>query len=96
MKRLDTVGCKLVMILRPEIKVPTSNLTNFVKIRSRLVSNNAVCRKHGNPPLLPKLFKPAAEKQLLVDLVRIPVKWAGDSGDVGQSRSEATLVVFLH
>jgi hypothetical protein len=28
--------------------------------------------------------------------VRIPVKWAGDSGDVGQSRSEATLVVFLH
>jgi hypothetical protein len=29
-------------------------------------------------------------------LLRIPVKWAGDSGDVGQSRSEATLVVFLH
>jgi hypothetical protein len=28
--------------------------------------------------------------------LRIPVKWAGDSGDVGQSRSEATLVVFLH
>jgi hypothetical protein len=28
--------------------------------------------------------------------VRIPVKWATDSGDVGQSRSEATLVVFLH
>ena len=28
--------------------------------------------------------------------VRIPVKWATDSGDVGQGRSEATLVVFLH
>jgi len=28
--------------------------------------------------------------------VRIPVKWAADSGEVGQSRSEATLVVFLH
>ena len=28
--------------------------------------------------------------------VRIPVKWAADSGDVGQGRSEATLVVFLH
>jgi hypothetical protein len=27
--------------------------------------------------------------------VRIPVKWAADSGDVGQGRSEATLVVFL-
>jgi hypothetical protein len=26
--------------------------------------------------------------------VRIPVKWASDSGDVGRSRSEATLVVF--
>jgi hypothetical protein len=26
--------------------------------------------------------------------VRIPVMWATDSGDVGQSRSEATLVVF--
>jgi hypothetical protein len=29
------------------------------------------------------------------DEVRIPVKWATDSGDVGQGRSEATLVVFL-
>ena len=28
--------------------------------------------------------------------LRIPLKWATDSGDVGQSRSEATLVVFLH
>jgi hypothetical protein len=28
--------------------------------------------------------------------LRIPVKWATDSGDVGQGRSEATLVVFLH
>jgi len=28
-------------------------------------------------------------------LLRIPVKWAADSGDVGQGRSEATLVVFL-
>jgi hypothetical protein len=27
--------------------------------------------------------------------LRIPVKWAADSGDVGQGRSEATLVVFL-
>jgi len=27
-------------------------------------------------------------------LLRIPVKWASDSGDVGRSRSEATLVVF--
>jgi hypothetical protein len=26
--------------------------------------------------------------------MRIPVKWSGDSGDVGQSRSEATLVGF--
>ena len=26
--------------------------------------------------------------------MRIPVKWASDSGDVGRSRSEATLVVF--
>jgi UDP-N-acetyl-D-glucosamine dehydrogenase len=36
--------------------------------------------------------------KLVVDTrnVRIPVKWATDSGDVGQSRSEATLVVFLH
>jgi hypothetical protein len=31
-----------------------------------------------------------------VSTLRIPVKWATDSGDVGQSRSEATLVVFLH
>jgi hypothetical protein len=28
--------------------------------------------------------------------LRIPVMWATDSGDVGQDRSEATLVVFLH
>lgn len=28
--------------------------------------------------------------------LRIPVKWAADSGDVGQGRSEATLVIFLH
>jgi hypothetical protein len=28
--------------------------------------------------------------------LRIPVKWAADSGDVGQGRSEATLAVFLH
>jgi hypothetical protein len=28
-------------------------------------------------------------------VMRIPVKWATDSGDVGQGRSEATLVVFL-
>jgi hypothetical protein len=27
------------------------------------------------------------------DQLRIPVMWATDSGDVGQSRSEATLVV---
>jgi hypothetical protein len=33
---------------------------------------------------------------LFLPFVRIPVKWAGDSGDVGQGRSEATLVVFLH
>ena len=26
--------------------------------------------------------------------MRIPVMWAGDSGDVGRRRSEATLVVF--
>jgi hypothetical protein len=26
--------------------------------------------------------------------MRIPVKWSGDSGDVGQYRSEATLVDF--
>ncbi|MHB1675654.1 MAG: hypothetical protein ACYCSP_15535 [Acidobacteriaceae bacterium] len=26
--------------------------------------------------------------------LRIPVKWAADSGDVGQNRSEATLVAF--
>jgi hypothetical protein len=26
--------------------------------------------------------------------LRIPVMWAGDSGDVGRRRSEATLVVF--
>ena len=32
----------------------------------------------------------------ILDLVRIPVMWAADYGDVGQSRSEATLVVFLH
>jgi polyphosphate kinase 2 len=31
----------------------------------------------------------------LSPMVRIPVKWAADSGDVGQGRSEATLVVFL-
>ena len=28
-------------------------------------------------------------------LLRIPVKWATDSGEVGQGRSEAALVVFL-
>jgi hypothetical protein len=27
-------------------------------------------------------------------LVRIPVKWAPDTGDVGRRRSEATLVEF--
>jgi len=32
----------------------------------------------------------------MAGLLRIPVKWATDSGDVGQGRSEATLVVFLH
>jgi hypothetical protein len=26
--------------------------------------------------------------------LRIPVMWAGDSGDVGRRRSEATLVAF--
>jgi hypothetical protein len=31
---------------------------------------------------------------LRIPLVRIPVMWATDYGDVGQSRSEATLVVF--
>lgn len=30
-----------------------------------------------------------------IQRVRIPVMWAADYGDVGQSRSEATLVVFL-
>jgi hypothetical protein len=30
----------------------------------------------------------------LLALLRIPVMWAGDSGDVGRHRSEATLVVF--
>jgi hypothetical protein len=30
----------------------------------------------------------------IAELLRIPVKWASDSGDVGRSRSEATLVVF--
>jgi hypothetical protein len=37
-----------------------------------------------------------ASMSALPKSLRIPVKWAGDSGDVGQSRSEATLVVFLH
>jgi hypothetical protein len=32
---------------------------------------------------------------VVAERVRIPVKWAADSGDVGQGRSEATLVVFL-
>ena len=38
-----------------------------------------------------------AEKQRdgLCLVMRIPVKWATDSGDVGQGRSEATLVVLL-
>ena len=31
---------------------------------------------------------------LSIDPVRIPVKWAADSGDVGRRRSEATLVEF--
>jgi hypothetical protein len=34
--------------------------------------------------------------RIQANIVRIPVKWATDSGEVGQSRSEATLVVFLH
>ena len=32
---------------------------------------------------------------LKLEYLRIAVKWATDSGDVGQGRSEATLVVFL-
>ena len=31
-----------------------------------------------------------------IENVRITVMWATDYGDVGQSRSGATLVVFLH
>ena len=34
--------------------------------------------------------------ELVRNKMRIPVMWAADYGDVGQSRSEATLVVFLH
>jgi hypothetical protein len=34
-------------------------------------------------------------KRYSLHCLRIPVKWATDSGDVGQGRSEATLVVFL-
>jgi hypothetical protein len=30
----------------------------------------------------------------LLEMLRIPVKWAPDSGDVGRRRSEATLVAF--
>ncbi|MHB2008246.1 MAG: hypothetical protein ACYCOX_09360 [Acidobacteriaceae bacterium] len=32
--------------------------------------------------------------QVSTTMLRIPVKWAADSGDVGQNRSEATLVAF--
>jgi hypothetical protein len=32
--------------------------------------------------------------QALDGCLRIPVMWAGDSGDVGRRRSEATLVAF--
>ena len=39
----------------------------------------------------PMLFK---EDELAWSFLRIPVMWATDYGDVGQSRSEATLVVF--
>jgi hypothetical protein len=31
------------------------------------------------------------QRSLVEKLVRIPVKWSADSGDVGQHRSEATL-----
>jgi len=34
------------------------------------------------------------EIALLGAIVRIPVMWAGNSGDVGRRRSEATLVAF--
>jgi hypothetical protein len=42
------------------------------------------------------LSTPESVQKLQAALLRIPVMWAGDYGDVGQSRSEATLVVFLH
>jgi hypothetical protein len=34
-------------------------------------------------------------KSLLEDLLRIPLKWGTDSGEVGQRRSEATLVTAM-
>jgi hypothetical protein len=32
---------------------------------------------------------------LLYEHLRIPLKWGNDSGDVGQRRSEATLVIAM-
>ncbi len=46
--------------------------------------------------ILERIAAPLLGQQTQWSLLRIPVKWAGDSGEVGQSRSEATLVVFLH
>ena len=42
-------------------------------------------------------YIPQSKTTVIVEVhddVRIPVMWAGDSGEVGRRRSEATLVAF--
>jgi hypothetical protein len=45
-------------------------------------------------PLPGRRYKNGTNPIPISAYMRIPVKWSGDSGDVGQSRSEATLVGF--
>jgi hypothetical protein len=49
--------------------------------------------KHGTEKSDARIVQYAANA-VLENAMRIPVMWAGNSGDVGRRRSEATLVAF--
>ena len=77
------------------------DLLNYVKANgdlSRLPSGmHAVLPAAPERGLVPGVIFALRNRNESVNveqLMRIPVKWATDSGDVGRRRSEATLVAF--
>jgi hypothetical protein len=77
--------------MRPsEARLSSAVLADWLKLRSRQFQKRKSYGIQGGE--LPRLFGPAALAGWFpLSTVRIPVKWSGDSGDVGQHRSEATL-----